>query len=408
MSNLNDFRLDLGGQEYVPIMIGGMGMDISTSEMALEAARLGGIGHISDAMSGAVCDLRYGTRFTKDKFRIHKKIKNLVNKSGTQFELGAIAEATRLLVEKTMEAKKGVGSIFINIMEKLTLNNPKDTLRTRLLSALDAGIEGISMGAGLHLGSFGLISEHPRFRDAKLGIIVSSLRALKLFLIKTAKLKRFPDYVVVEGPLAGGHLGFGLDNWHKFDLKVITKEVIDYVKSKELKIPVIPAGGIFSGADATKMMRQGASAVQVATRFTITKESGLPAAAKQEYFKAREEDIIVNSVSPTGYPMRMLKNSPCIGATTKPNCESYGYLLDREGNCSYNKVYRDAEKKGGSEKIRIMEKTCLCTQMRNYRTWTCGHYTYRLKENARQLDDGSYVEPTTEEIFKDYLYDQEK
>ena len=66
-------------------------------------------------------------------------------------------------------------------MEKLTMNAPKETLRVRMEAALDAGIDGITLAAGLHLGSFGLIEDHPRFRDAKLGIIVSSLRACLLY-----------------------------------------------------------------------------------------------------------------------------------------------------------------------------------------------------------------------------------
>ena len=78
--------------------------------------------------------------------------------------------------------------------------------------------------AGLHLGSFALMEDHPRFRDAKLGIIVSSLRALQLFLRKNARLNRLPDYVVVEGPLAGGHLGFGMD-WAQYDLRTIVAEI---------------------------------------------------------------------------------------------------------------------------------------------------------------------------------------
>ena len=90
-------------------------------------------------------------------------------------------------------------------------NAPRETLAVRLASALDGGIDGITLAAGLHLGSFALIEQHPRFRDAKLGLIVSSLRALQLFLKKNARLARLPDFVVVEGPLAGGHLGFGMD-----------------------------------------------------------------------------------------------------------------------------------------------------------------------------------------------------
>jgi nitronate monooxygenase len=404
MNTLNNYRIQMGNKEFAPIMVGGMGTNISTPEMAIEIARLGGIGHISDAMSCAVSDLRFGTQFSKDKFRKYKHQKHLRNKSFAQFDLGSIAEATKLLVSKTMAAKKGNGDVFINLMEKLTLNNPKETLKTRLCSALDAGIDGISMGAGLHLNSFEMMADHPRFRQAKLGIIVSSVRALKLFLTKTKKYDRLPDFVVVEGPLAGGHLGFRLDDWHTYDLKTIVSEVIAFITQNNLEIPVIPAGGIYTGQQAVEMIKMGAAAVQVATRFTIVKESGLPAKAKQEFFKARQEDIIVNTVSPTGYPMRMLVNSPCIAAKTRPNCETYGYLLDRKGNCSYNDAYLNAEEtvQEGQE-VRIKDKTCLCSHMRNYRTWTCGHYTYKLKDNAVVMDDGTYEEPTSEEIFNDYL-----
>ena len=102
-----------------------------------------------------------------------------------QFDLSQVAESTRLHVSKTMEAKRGDGMIFVNCMEKLTMNSPRETLRVRLCGALDAGIDGITLSAGLHLGSFALMEDNPRFRDAKLGIIVSSLRALQLFLRKT-------------------------------------------------------------------------------------------------------------------------------------------------------------------------------------------------------------------------------
>lgn len=400
---LADFTLKLGASEYAPVMIGGMGTNISTSEMALEAARLGGIGHISDSVSLAVSDSLYGTHFTKDKFQKYKDRIDSINKSFAQFDLEIVKEATRNIVEKTMEAKKGLGGVFINLMEKLTMNNPKETLKARMVAALDAGIDGISLGAGLHLGSLGLIEDHPRFRDAKIGIIVSSARALKLFLTKTKRLNRLPDYVVVEGPLAGGHLGFGIDDWKKFNLKAITTEVINFIKKSGLSIPVIPAGGIFTGQDAIDLVKMGASAVQVATRFTITKESGLPSKARQEFFKAQEKDVEVNLVSPTGYPMRMLKNSPCIGAGNKPNCEMYGYILDKNGECSYINAYHEAKEKN-SGKVSVTEKTCLCTQMKSYRTWTCGHYVYRLKDKSEKLSDGSYKEPTTEEVFNDYLH----
>jgi nitronate monooxygenase len=404
MKRVDDFRLKFGKKELVPIIIGGMGVDISTAALALEAARLGGVGHISDAMINEVSDRRFDTSFVKDKTKLYKYNINNSDKTDIHFDLGHVAEATKLHVGNTMQAKRGDGEIWVNCMEKLTMNAPRDTLRVRLVSALDAGIDGITLSAGLHLGSFALIEDHPRFRDAKLGIIVSSLRALQLFLRKNARLNRLPDYVVVEGPLAGGHLGFGLD-WAQYDLATIMAEIAQYLKAEQLDIPLIAAGGIFTGSDAVSFLDNGVAGVQVATRFTVANECGLPAKVQQEYFKASEEDIIVNTISPTGYPMRMLKNTPAIGSGIRPNCESYGYLLDGNGNCAYITAYnREVEAHPNDKVIAVMDKTCLCTHMRNYNCWTCGHYTYRLKDTTRRLADGSYQSLSAEHIFHDYQY----
>jgi nitronate monooxygenase len=407
MKKVDDFRLRLGKKELVPIMTGGMGVDISTAELSLVAARLGGIGHISDAMVPTVSDRRFKTGFVKEKQKKYKY--NVANrdKSVVQFDLVRLAEATKLHVGRTMEAKQGDGLIFINTMEKLTMGSPRDTLRVRLSAAMDGGIDGITLSAGLHLGSLALVEDHPRFRDVKFGIIVSSLRALTLFLRKSARLNRLPDYIIVEGPLAGGHLGFGMD-WVQYDLKTIVNEIHQFLKQENLDIPLIPAGGIFTGSDAVEFLEAGAAAVQVATRFTVTKECGLPDKVKQEYFKANEEDIEVNLISPTGYPMRMLKNSPAIGAGIRPNCEAYGYLLDGTGNCAYIEAYnRELDKNPDAEDISVKDKTCLCTHMRNFDCWTCGHYTYRLKDTSRKLPDGSYQILNAEDVFKDYLYSKD-
>ena len=389
-------------------MIGGMGVDISTSELALVAARLGGIGHISDAMIKTVSDRRYDTKFVSGKQKRYKHNVANADKSVVKFNLGDVAEATRLHVQSTMEAKRGNGLIFINCMEKLTMNAPKETLRVRLSAAMDAGIDGITLAAGLHLGSFGLIEDHRRFRDVQLGIIVSSLRALQLFLRKSARTNRLPDYVVVEGPLAGGHLGFDAVGLMRHDLRVITAEVLAWLRQENLAIPVIPAGGIFTGSDAASYLETGSAAVQVATRFTVAKECGLPEKVQQEYFRAREEDIEVNGLSPTGYPMRMLKSSPAIGAGIRPNCEAFGYLLDSNGHCAYiDAYYREVAAHPGEKNIRVWDKTCLCTHMRNFDCWTCGHYTYRLKDTSRQREDGSYQLLTAEHIFKDYQFSKD-
>ena len=289
MRCVDDFRLRFGKRELVPIVCGGMGVDISTAGLALEVARLGGIGHISDAMVQTVSDRRFDTKFVKEKAKLYKYNVANTDKSKVMFDLGRLAEATHMHVGRTMEAKRGDGMIFVNCMEKLTMNAPRETLRVRLSAALDAGIDGITLSAGLHLGSLALIADHPRFRDAKLGIIVSSLRALQLFLRKNARLDRLPDYVVVEGPLAGGHLGFGADDWDKYDLRTIVTEIAQYLKAESLDIPLIPAGGIFTGSDAVSYLEEGAAAVQVAT--TVHRGEGMRAAGQDQagVFQGRRE-----------------------------------------------------------------------------------------------------------------------
>ncbi|MDR2789060.1 MAG: nitronate monooxygenase [Candidatus Accumulibacter sp.] len=404
MRCVDDFRLRLGNRELVPIVIGGMGVDISTADLALEAARLGGVGHISDAMVNTVTDRHFDTKFVREKLRQYKFNVANSNKSVVRFDLGQLAEATKLHVGRTMERKRGDGLVLVNCMEKLTMNAPRETLRVRLEAALDAGIDGITLAAGLHLGSFALIEKHPRFRDARLGIIVSSLRALQLFLKKSFRTNRLPDYIVIEGPLAGGHLGFGMD-WAKYDLATIVAEIRQYLISEKLDIPLIPAGGIFTGGDAVGFLENGAAAVQVATRFTVTDECGLPDPVKQKYFQAEEGGIEVNMISPTGYPMRMLSNSPAIGAGIRPNCEAYGYLLDANGACSYITAYnREVAAHPNAKRVSVMDKTCLCTQMRNFDVWTCGHYAYRLKDTGHELEDGTYRLLTAEHVFRDYQF----
>lgn len=401
MDVVDNYRLKISGHEFVPIVIGGMGVDISTPELAAVACRLGGIGHISDAMSPFVCDKRYRTHFTQYKEKENREYKDSTDKKNVKFNLEHLYQAQRTLVEKAMQKKEGSGAIFLNVMEKLNMADALGTLATRLRAALDAGIDGITLSAGLHTHSMRLISDHKRLKDAMIGIIVSSVRALKIFLRSASRAGRLPDYIIVEGPLAGGHLGFGAD-WKKFSLKKIVEEVLEFLKSQELKIPVIPAGGIFSGKDAVEFLKSGASAVQVATRFTVTKESGLPYDAKQKYFKAREEDVIVSQTSPTGYPIRMLKNSPCLNSTIRPQCEAFGYNLSNDGKCPYIDAYWKAQANGSSNPVT--DKMCLCYHFSKGNCYTCGHYVYRLKETSKKAPDGTYLLPDAEEVFKDYQF----
>jgi NAD(P)H-dependent flavin oxidoreductase YrpB (nitropropane dioxygenase family) len=404
--NVNNFRLKLGGKEFLPIVIGGMGVNISTSELALSAERLGGIGHISDAEVMYVCDQMFGTTYVADKRQRYASSVNNPDKSAVQFDLEQLAEAQKRYVSHTISQKTGNGAIFMNCMEKLTMNNSAATLKVRMDAAMDAGIDGITLAAGLNLRSLDLISEHERFRDVKLGIIISSVRALSIFLKRAIRLQRLPDYIVVEGPLAGGHLGFGPDDWQTHNLQTIVIETLDFLKKENLDIPVIPAGGIFTGTDAAEYLEMGASAIQLATRFTIAKESGLPAEVKQHYINAREEDVEVNTASPTGYPMRMLKQSPTLQYGMKPNCEGLGYLLDNSGKCPYiDDWYQALESRDPASESRFVVKshTCLCTGMARYDCWTCGHTVSRLKETTNRLPDGSWQLPSAEDIFMDYL-----
>jgi nitronate monooxygenase len=103
--------------------------------------------------------------------------------------------------------------------------------------------------------------------------------------------------------------------------------------------------------------------------------------------------------------MRMLKNSPAIGDGIRPNCEAYGYLLDAKGNCAYIDAYnREVALHPDAKKVSVKDKTCLCTAMRNFDCWTCGHYTYRLKDTTRRAPDGSYPLLSAEHIFRDYQF----
>ncbi len=404
--HVDNYRLKLNGKEYVPIIVGGMGVNISTAELALEACRLGGIGHISDAMNPFVSDKKFDTKFTKAKSEKHRASRDTFDKTEVKFDLEDLRRSQLRVVRSVMEQKSGDGAIFINVMEKLNMAAPGDTLRARLSAALEGGIDGVTLSAGLHNGSLRLIQDHPRFRDAKIGIIVSSVRALKIFLRSSKRLDRYPDYVIVEGPLAGGHLGFGED-WREHNLRDIVIDVLQFLQDEGLDIPVVPAGGVFTGSDATDYLQLGAGAVQVATRFTVTEECGLPLKAKQLFFGSNEDDVFVSNLSPTGYPLRLLKSSPCINSNIKPQCEPFGYILNKDGGCAYIDAYEATPVDAKGKKLPVTDKVCLCYHFSKYNAYTCGHFVYRLKDTTHQFPDGSYQLLTAEHVFNDYRYGTE-
>ena len=113
-ARLDDYRLRLGQAEYVPIVVGGMGVDISTAELALEACRLGGIGHISDAMTPFVSDRYFSTKYTKAKSLKNRASRDGIDKTSVRFDYEHLYEAQKRYVENTMARKQGPGAIHIN------------------------------------------------------------------------------------------------------------------------------------------------------------------------------------------------------------------------------------------------------------------------------------------------------
>ena len=400
-----DYRLILGDSDFLPVMIGGMGVDISTSEMVLEAVKQGCIAHLSDAVVPAVCDKNFGTTFTRNKIdHYNQQQQDSYHEFRVpRFDLHEYQKAQLLYVSNTVEKKQGPGGIFVNCMEKLCVGAPLEVLAVRLNAILDAGADGMTLSAGLHTHSLPLIKENPRFRHVKIGIVVSSWRALKIFLRAANRVERLPDYIVVEGPLAGGHLGFGCDDWANHDLGSIVAEISQNLEKEGVNIPLVAAGGIFDSHDTLAFLRKGVSGVQVATRFAITRESGLPDEAKQAFINAEEKNVTVSGVSPTGYPFRLLTNSPCLNSNVPPQCIPLGFAIDAKGQCQYIDSWHATGLSESGQKLSVHDKICLCHHILRYHCYTCGSNVVRLKETVGQNTDGTYIIPSTKEVLHQYL-----
>jgi nitronate monooxygenase len=263
----------------VPIIQGGMGVGISLSRLSAAVANEGGIGVIATPGIG-MDEPDYNTDF-----------------------LGANLRALRKEIHKARESTSGV--LGVNIM--VALSNYADLVRT----AIEEKIDVIFSGAGLPMNL-------PQYREAhtntKLIPIVSSGRAAALICRRwTERYAYPPDAIVVEGPLAGGHLGFKLEQIDdpKFTLERLVPEVIEAVRpfaeSAAQPIPVIAAGGIFTGADILRFMKLGAAGVQMATRFVATHECDASPPFKQAYVDCRQEDLMIIR-SPVGMPGRAIRN----------------------------------------------------------------------------------------------------
>ncbi|MDD3312959.1 nitronate monooxygenase [Pseudodesulfovibrio sp.] len=272
----------------LPIIQGGMGVGISLSGLASAVANEGGIGVIATSMIG----MRDPHR-AKDPEGADRR--------------GLIEEIRKA------RAKMTDGLLGVNIMCALT--NYSDMVRT----SIREGVDLIISGAGLPLDLPGYLREMKtelgKELRTKLVPIVSSGRAASILCRKwTGKYDYLPDGFVVEGPKAGGHLGFKPEQLDQpeYQLERIVADVIEAVtpyREKHIKdIPVIAAGGVYTGEDIARFLELGASGVQMGTRFVATEECDADEAFKRAYINATKDDVTIIK-SPVGMPGRALKNA---------------------------------------------------------------------------------------------------
>lgn len=264
-----------------PIIQGGMGVGVSMHRLAGNVSKEGGIGIISTADIG----------YQEEDFRENPLRANL--------------RAVGKEIKKAREIAGEDKILGVNIM--VALNNYKEIVKECVKNKIDLIISGAGIPKEL--------PEYVQGTNTKIAPIVSSLRCCKLIVKHWIKKYNYiPDMIVIEGPEAGGHLGFKreeLKEENKPKLEDITKEIVEYVKEVQKEnnkeIPVIAAGGIWDNKDINKYLRLGASGVQMATRFVATYECDASDAFKQTYVKAKKEDIkIINS--PVGMPGRAVYN----------------------------------------------------------------------------------------------------
>lgn len=265
-----------------PIIQGGMGIKISMAKLASAVANCGAVGTISAAI----------------------KSDHVLDRANLQPNQAKDIQEFISAIIAARSMTKGI--LAVNIMVALS------SYPMLVQAAITEKVDIIFSGAGLPLTLPKLVEGS----DVKICPIISSARAADIICRTWIKrYNRVPDAVVVEGPMAGGHLGFSFEELATEEsmpkLEDILIKVIDTVKMHEdkygKKIPVIAAGGIFDGKDIARMLKLGASGVQMATRFVCTDECDASDNFKQAYINAKKEDIIIIK-SPVGMPGRALKN----------------------------------------------------------------------------------------------------
>ena len=258
-----------------PIIQGGMGVRVSRSSLASAVA--------NEGCAGVIASVGLG---------------DYENTPASQF-VEVNNDALRFEIRKARSLSKGI--IGVNVM--VVLSNYEELVNV----CVEENVDLIICGSGLPLDLPKLI----KGKNIKLIPIVSSARALNIIYKKWKQnFSKVPDAVIVEGPLAGGLLGYSYKDMLEGtapSLESLITEMVAFVNTLEEKIPVIAAGGIYDGADIAKFLKLGASGVQMATRFVCTDECDVDIEFKKAYLAAKKEDItIINS--PVGLPGRVIKN----------------------------------------------------------------------------------------------------
>jgi len=283
MENWNIPLLEIGGRK-MKLIQGGMGVGISCAGLASAVANNGGMGVIASVGLNEAKPYRRG-----------------------EYEASS-SSALRDEIKLARSKINGNGFLGVNIMH--ALSNYSNLVQT----ALEEKIDFIISGAGIPRD---LPSYSSKIGNTHTGLIpiVSSAKLAYIMCKAWARYNHLPDAIVVEGPMAGGHLGYSNEQLADSEfvsggLEKIIPEVILAVRSFETsskKIPVIAAGGIFYGGDIKKFLNIGVSGVQMATRFVTTHECDADIRFKQAYLDCKKEDLVIIN-SPVGMPGRAIKN----------------------------------------------------------------------------------------------------
>ncbi|MBQ6787080.1 MAG: nitronate monooxygenase [Lachnospiraceae bacterium] len=259
----------------IPVVQGGMGVGVSLSKLAGAVAAAGGIGVISTAQIG----------FRDPEFKTNP----------IETNLKAVGEE----IAKARKLANG-GILGVNIM--VATRRYEDYVK----AAVEAGIDLIISGAGLPMTLPALVEG----AKTKIAPIVSSAKSLSVIAkYWMKKYNRKPDMVVIEGPAAGGHLGFSREEIDSYTKETYDEEIKAILSmTKEMEVPAVVAGGIYTREDMEHYLSMGASGVQLATRFVTTEECDASDAYKQAYINAKKEDIVIVS-SPVGMPGRAIHNA---------------------------------------------------------------------------------------------------